>query len=817
MKVVASVQAKRGSSRGLVHYLAHSKLDIEREPQNSRELFNAFTDHLSVKSANNSMRVGLAKSRPSNDELHHLVLSFRNDDYEKLGADEVRRRRSLKEIARAAMKSLENSANARRLLWTAAVHHNTENPHVHLAIQKQYLTEEIERHTLTKIPREALPHYEINNSEKVLAPGVLIEAATEKMEAIIDREKSRNITPKRSERDAISNRHSGRGTESESTRRSTVQIAPEREALAKGIVAEFELRKIEARIDSLLDHGAEMRFAVNDPVSAKRKRISLREIKEQKTQTEPDQPTAAERQIRAILHKMLVKEEAAKSQLQNDVLDVISEAKQIRGQYRKSGRQLSVPSLAKEDLDRLQEQCLEASDIRRFSYLERIRTELHRSREIDPRSEADLRSIMAQKNVSDLRIRARESMHNEQGERGYYLRFDMGERSVSLADLDREQKEQNGSVFTFIEKVRTAAARFSKKAKPLTRVDETDDLRQRIAKKLDEHLGGIEKESRAERNKAKILESILKASSDTQPYEASYSSEQIAEIEKLSVRLKLKDEYERNWEQQRSMIESAGSDSAAFKKLRKADPAASFAEHKHRVIAGRALAREIVAKVEFDKTKEDLKIFQESNRFQKFAVADKNSEGSVYLSLHDVDLSRLGSLLDRAVEELFEGREHKALRKTVSALVADKEQRLKDDVTGAKEILVSASRNASEFKEFSYFGLKSESGYQPVFTLAEIGLLEKRATSTHDAKEARSLRTIIESATEKPERSLAEVLRDFENPEKVAAKNKEIDLVAEKNRADSDTVRAGQTQPDGVVNRSPARSSRDRAFPDHTR
>jgi len=176
MKIVASVQSKRGSSRGLVHYIAHSKLDAEREPQSSRELFNAFADDLSVKSANNSMRVGIAKGRPSNDDLHHLVLSFRDEDYRKLGADEARRRRSLKEITRAAMKRLETATNAERLLWTAAVHRNTENPHVHIAIQKRYLTKEIERQILTKIPRETLPHYEIRNGEKILVHGHLIDA-----------------------------------------------------------------------------------------------------------------------------------------------------------------------------------------------------------------------------------------------------------------------------------------------------------------------------------------------------------------------------------------------------------------------------------------------------------------------------------------------------------------------------------------------------------------------------------------------------------------------------------------------------------------
>src|SRR5690606_20262718 len=160
MKVVASVQAKRGSSRGLVHYIAHSKLDVEREQEKGRELCNDVANDLSVTSANNSLKIGIAEARPSNDELHHLVLSFRPADYHALGRDEKARRSALKDIARTAMKRLEISLSAERLYWAAAVHLNTENPHVHIALQKQYFTEEIERKVLAKIPREALPHFE---------------------------------------------------------------------------------------------------------------------------------------------------------------------------------------------------------------------------------------------------------------------------------------------------------------------------------------------------------------------------------------------------------------------------------------------------------------------------------------------------------------------------------------------------------------------------------------------------------------------------------------------------------------------------------
>jgi hypothetical protein len=74
MRVIASVQAKRGSSRGLIHYIAHSKIDTEREPEKGRKLFNDFADDLSVQSANNSIKADIVRGRPSNDELHHLVI-----------------------------------------------------------------------------------------------------------------------------------------------------------------------------------------------------------------------------------------------------------------------------------------------------------------------------------------------------------------------------------------------------------------------------------------------------------------------------------------------------------------------------------------------------------------------------------------------------------------------------------------------------------------------------------------------------------------------------------------------------------------------
>ena len=185
MRVIASVQSKRGSSRGLIHYLSHSKIDRYAEPEKGRELFNEFTEHLTVRSANNFLKSDCGKGRPANNELHHLVLSFRREDFQQLGSSDEERQRQVKTVTRFAIGQLEKSLQSERLAWAGAVHLNTANPHVHIAIQKQYLTKDLQGRSLNKIPREALPHFEIIDGEKRVVDGILIESSKKKLQELV--------------------------------------------------------------------------------------------------------------------------------------------------------------------------------------------------------------------------------------------------------------------------------------------------------------------------------------------------------------------------------------------------------------------------------------------------------------------------------------------------------------------------------------------------------------------------------------------------------------------------------------------------------
>jgi hypothetical protein len=188
MRVIVSVQSQSKSTRGLVHYIAHAKIDPTHEQFGSRNLFNDRSDVINVQQANFSLKPEVSSKRPSNEDLLHLVISFRPEDFKRLGVDEKERRKSLREISREAMRNLEKTVGAESLDWVAAIHRNTDNPHVHFVISKRFLSLEKDRHEMVKrIPTAAIPHYEMRNQNRVFVPGVLMDTAVGKMDGIIAR------------------------------------------------------------------------------------------------------------------------------------------------------------------------------------------------------------------------------------------------------------------------------------------------------------------------------------------------------------------------------------------------------------------------------------------------------------------------------------------------------------------------------------------------------------------------------------------------------------------------------------------------------
>src|SRR5439155_19494400 len=141
---------------------------------------------------------------------------------------------------------------------------------------------------------------------------------------------------------------------------------------------------------------------------------------------------------RTILFKMLAKQEAAKVRQQSETAVVIRQANRVKERYRRNDWKLPAPSFTKDELDKLQNHYIQALEFRKFSYLETVRSELESSGEIGTREKEDHGRIAAMKSIADLRAKAYEKSYLDLCDRRYYRLVEIGDRDVSLPQLDRE-------------------------------------------------------------------------------------------------------------------------------------------------------------------------------------------------------------------------------------------------------------------------------------------------------------------------------------------------------------------------------------------
>ena len=95
MRVVVSVKPTPGGGQAsqAARYIAHSERYEPREGKETRQLFSAKEDSLSFWKAERVLTEGRT---PAKDEVIHITVSFREEDFERLGHDEPSRQQALK-------------------------------------------------------------------------------------------------------------------------------------------------------------------------------------------------------------------------------------------------------------------------------------------------------------------------------------------------------------------------------------------------------------------------------------------------------------------------------------------------------------------------------------------------------------------------------------------------------------------------------------------------------------------------------------------------------------------------------------------------
>jgi hypothetical protein len=793
MKIIVSVQAKRGSSRGLVHYIANSKIDPQKEGHR-RQLFSRDADSLSVREANELLKKDLTKKRPENSELHHLVISLKPEDFQRLGRRESERTESLKKIARAALETLEKEIKADALHWTAAIHRNTDNPHVHIAVQKQFFDRDLKKRTLQKIPRSCLPQYEKKEGEREFVPGLMIASAAKKLEEIAA-EKSKVISECRIEdktkgKPADRTKHQGVKFEDMMEENPSPEIKRVRDLLARAILTKFFYEKAEDKRNSTLTNGDKRRFLIFDNLTNRKRRMSLfdlerrsrqradRKIRDKKIK-DPEQKDilrtqvfAAEmarsrpaaEQIESALQLFLDKETKELEIRKKEFLKTENRAEKIHKIYRQKNWKLPLPALKNYEIEMLQTYGLEKGDLRSVRYLERVRSELVSGKEIPPRSLDEIGKLKALKIVSELKIRYGEKLIKDFPQMSAHFAFEIDGEKWSLQRADLRYRKHFAGEQKLIGKTRklfekTGVLPENSSSKKLAEIKEL------IIEKLDEKKSDLASSLAREKSVYKTLEKIISSEVKTalENPEPKFSARQLAEIESLSLKLKSANLYRQNFAEQKkflrdslvSVIEPGENPHLAGEPSRSGKI--------ENFLAGRTVARAILCEIELARAKEDLKHFRQTKRYQKFEIPGENASGhSKFVSLWEVEFKGRGSLFDQALDLLTEPREQRRTRNMIENLLREKSIELRAELKSAKELFRIASEEAKEFSQKTFFG-KVQFKVPPVFTPRELIDIEIRAQETRSRSEARTLRHLLECQDHTRAKNLESILKDLSN------------------------------------------------------
>lgn len=790
MKVVVSVQAKQGSSRGLVHYVAHSKIDEQREPP-TREIFGERADQMTVEKANAFLNDGAAKKRAAAEDLHHLVISLKSEDYERLGENEKERQASVKEITREAMKKLAEAVGAERLAWTAGIHRNTDNPHVHVALSKEFFDEAAEKKFLSKISTNCLPHYEKTEAgEKVFAPGILIEAAAEKLDWIIaEKSKARNQKKQNHERNGSERNKSAaedwriNSPTGAKIRQSETELndkfTNERDVLARAILAKYFLDTAKENLESLTEHGSFRRFLIYDEVSGQKRRLSLfdlerraektarRELRKLKTTdaakkdeigkklvvSEMKKNTDCIKRIKTILYNLITKENQNLRTGEKDHEKIKPQAEEIRRRYVRENKKLPAPNLTENEIEMLQTRSIEKKDIRAANYFERVRRELAGERGTSTRNNEAIERLKLAQRLSELKAKSLEKQLKDSQQRKRHLSIEIDGKKWSLGKADaiiaksfQDENRIGGKISKILGKIGIVE---NKNVRA-----ELEEIKTKIVEKLGEKIENISDELEREAAVGKMLNEFYK--SDTNPEKENLrpkpDAAQLAEIESLAFELKLADVYRENFAEQKQFIKFADGNAK--------NSAESISESKEKIIAGRAVARALLCETEAAKAKEELANFQKNKRFQKFEVANGKTGESKFVSLKEVEFDSRGSILDQTLEFFTENFDKRRTRWQLEKLVKEKSVELKENLRAARAMEKVAATDAAGYIQKSFFGALKFS-HPPVFTPKETVAIELRIRQTESKSEATTLQKILDAADHSKSKNLSAILSVF--------------------------------------------------------
>jgi len=733
---VISTGGGNGVSR-TTRYIAERDKDPTREGPGARPLFSEDRDDLTYRKADRILDP--LSGHPEKDDLLHLSVSFTEEDFEKLGADEKERQEHLREVIREGMRGMAEDLNVEELTWVAGIHRNTENPHAHIVIRNAAIERGgIVEKPIGRLRTNLLPHKQIVDGKEVVVAGRIGDRFLTALDRQQDRFLDRNRDQSRA-RDAweeIYQRAQGRADSQRND--SAVDTQPIREdkltrqfKQSRGVISRSSIDypsvagswnpAAQTRVDEKSDyrialgrhlelstrlafaevwheravkHGDTYRFNVIDKSTSAERKISELDV-HRRASARAERISPVNRSIREqayeadlsghreTLDQLIEAREAKIAALGKDVGSlrgtVANVAERLMTRVDTPSQARVVPIISRESLSELQKTAVKLNLPEKVSELEMVRVALAREFAAPTRTDDEAKVLSAQVNVARADFMAK-NVRVENFEASLHLTpYEVHDERWSLGALDKQiSRRREDAKF-----VPDRAARLDWRS--LARFNYSSAGRQKAADEV-EHLRFIRGEvvRQIEQRRGPLTADRNLASELLDVLEDAYIREQ--KTRERAGEVMPEPKYERY--QMNSLEASAETlrDTALLREVHewerssgKSDPEMTW--------EGRAVAREILSEIHEEETRGRLQHFLESKRVASLNLGDHRTG-----TLRDVEARTLTDYLARAIESKDQ-RDH---RHSINLAAQEHHGRLVSDFEKAKDYYATARELASE-------------------------------------------------------------------------------------------------------------------------
>ena len=731
---VISSGASGGTSRA-TRYIAERDKDPTREGPGDRPLFSADHEDLTYRKADRIL--DRFDGQPQKEDLAHLSVSFLEEDFAHLGSNEKERQERLRAVIREGMKGMADELKVEGLIWVAGIHRNTDNPHVHVVLRDQAVSERgvVERQ-FGLLRTSLMPHKRMIDGREMLVPGRI----GERFIAALDKQQDRFLNPDQTRQQAYefwerasrsarsyethrsvethSNEQPTRDdklTRQYKTRRQSVPRAIDHRAISEswnrdpvtretpktdyrialGRHLEMTMRLAFAEVwyERAVKHGDTYRFEVLDQSTGAERKISELDV-HRRASARAQRLNTGDRQLRdqayqsdltrhrETLGYLLDARETKIGALGKDLGSLRSTVAKVQDNLRKRSDtpiQTVTPLLSRETLSELQQTAVKLNLPAKTDKLEKLRQVLAGEHQSPTRTEDELAKLVAQLNIARADLLAKDRRLENFEASVHLTPYEVHGERWSLGALDKQiARRRQDSKF-----VPDRAAQFDFRSlgrfnySPRAREQASDDVEhlQFIRGEIIRQINARREPLTNERDRTRDLVGVLDEAFDREERSLKWQDKQMPEPK-----------YE-PW-QMRSLEASAEvlRDPILLGDVHEWDKSVSKSETEINW-EGRAVAREIISGIAVEEAKERLQNFLESKRVASLNLGDYRTG-----MLRDVEARSLTDYLAR----LLESRGQRDYRHSINLAAHEQHERLVSDLGKARAYHEATRELASE-------------------------------------------------------------------------------------------------------------------------